>query len=119
MLERMGYAVATADDGAKGLAAFRSIRPALVLTDIVMCEMDGIEVIRELRRGWPETKIVAMSGSGPLGNTELIDLATTSGANASVQKPIDRQSLKEILDALLPVQCEAAGVMGGARPSPA
>jgi CheY-like chemotaxis protein len=119
MLERMGYAVATAEDGIKGLAAFRSIRPALVLTDIVMSEMDGIEVIRELRRKSPETKIVAMSGSGPLGSTDLVDLAVKLGANASIQKPIDRQALKEILSTLLDVGGHQAGAPAETRPSAA
>lgn len=117
MLERMGYAVETADDGAKGMAAFRSIRPAAVLTDIVMCEMDGIELIRELRRRWPDVKIVAMSGSGPIGNTALIDLAVKLGANASIQKPIYRETLREILSTLLHAECTSVSTAAG--PSPA
>ena len=101
MVERMGYTVVTAADGAQGLAAFRAIHPALVLTDIVMREKDGIEVIRELRDEYPDVKIIAMSGSGPLGNSDLTDLAVKLGADASMQKPIDRETLKEILGTLL------------------
>lgn len=101
MVERMGYAVVTAADGFQGLATFRAIHPALVLTDIVMSEKDGIEVIRELRGEYPDVKIIAMSGSGPLGNSDLIDLAVKLGADASMQKPIDRETLKEILGTLL------------------
>src|SRR6185436_7733940 len=58
------YHVREAGNGHEGLRLMRE-RPAhLVITDIVMPDMEGIETIRHLRRDYPSTKIVAISGGG-------------------------------------------------------
>src|SRR5215472_11066563 len=62
MLEDHGFRVLTAQNGVRGLRVFREHRPAAVLTDILMPEKDGIETIVELRRSYPGTKIIALSG---------------------------------------------------------
>jgi CheY-like chemotaxis protein len=49
ILERKGYQVLVAGDGARGLRIFRSERPDLVITDIIMPEKEGLETIREIR----------------------------------------------------------------------
>jgi response regulator receiver domain-containing protein len=68
MLHRMlvgaGYVVQDAADGKAGLAAYRQQPSDLVMTDIVMPDMEGLEVIRELRRYDAGVKIIAMSGGG-------------------------------------------------------
>lgn len=49
MLEAEGYEVVSAEDGRRGLAVFRSAKPDLVVTDIIMPEKEGIETIRDIR----------------------------------------------------------------------
>src|ERR1700693_779947 len=82
ILEDEGYSVTCAEDGRRGLEAFRKLRPDLVVTDIVMPEKEGIETILELRSIWPRGPIIAISGGGRTGNTDYLRLAQGMGANA-------------------------------------
>ena len=111
LLEDHGFHVVTAIDGTDGLEKFRQIKPAVVLTDIIMPEKEGIGLIRELRRESPTVKIVAMSGSGRFGDMEVIEIATKLGANAGLQKPFGDLQLIDAIRALLepmPAQAPAA-----------
>jgi two-component system, chemotaxis family, chemotaxis protein CheY len=101
LLETYGFQVALARDGAQGLAAFRRIEPDLVLTDIVMPNQDGIETILTMRRERPQTKIIAMSGRGSVGNTEYIDIAARLGADVAIPKPLEAAKLIAAAQALM------------------
>lgn len=57
-----GYHVATAPDGVAGLRAHLSFRPDLVISDIVMPIMDGVEMVRTLRQRDPRLKVIFVSG---------------------------------------------------------
>ena len=59
VLEREGYDVADASDGKQGLRVFMENPADMVVTDLVMPEKEGIEIIMELRRDFPELKIIA------------------------------------------------------------
>jgi CheY-like chemotaxis protein len=96
-----GYEVLTAADGRAGLAIFEKTAPALVLTDIIMPEQDGLGAIAEMRRARPDVRIVAMSGGGRVGNTDFLKLATKLGANAALPKPFDDTELLAVIGALL------------------
>lgn len=101
MLQPHGFAVSCAGDGMSGLKAFRATDPLLVLTDLIMPEMEGIEMIRCMRQEKPKTKIVAMSGSGKIGATSFLEMATLLGADAALQKPFDSDTLFAVLDSVL------------------
>jgi len=93
ILEDEGFAVTCAEDGRKGLAAFRQSRPDVVVTDMVMPENEGIETIIELRSIWPHGPIIAMSGGGRTGNTDYLRLARGMGADAILMKPFEPAEL--------------------------
>jgi len=93
VFEACGIAIATARDGLAGLEAFRRISPAVVLTDIIMPEQDGIGLIMEMRRERPGVKIIAMSGSGRIGKLDFLTVAKSLGADSVVQKPFDIDEL--------------------------
>jgi CheY-like chemotaxis protein len=95
ILESEGYRVVSAEDGRRGLTAFRHERPDLVITDIIMPEKDGIEIITELRRMRPEVRILAISGGGRIGNTDFLRIAERLGAAGAVAKPFDPDELIE------------------------
>jgi DNA-binding response OmpR family regulator len=88
-LADLGYEVVVADDGERGLRLFRSEKPDLVITDIIMPEKEGIQTIVEMRREQPSTKIIAISGGGRIGNADFLKVARSMGANDVIAKPVD------------------------------
>jgi DNA-binding response OmpR family regulator len=101
MLGDHGFPVLTANDGVRGLEMFREYKPAVVLTDILMPEQDGIEVIMTMRRERPGVKIIAISGSGRIGSTDFLTMARKLGADAAFEKGRNASELLELLKAML------------------
>jgi DNA-binding response OmpR family regulator len=93
ILESEGFQVALAGDGREGLRLMRSLQPRLVITDIIMPEMEGIETIREMRRERSDLKIMAISGGARMGNANFLDMARTMGADAIMEKPFEPEDL--------------------------
>lgn len=85
-----GYEVLLAADGEQALKMARVLRFDLVLTDLVMPEMEGIEIIRRMRKEQPELKIIAMSGA--FGG-EFLKVAKLLGANSTLAKPVAPEEL--------------------------
>lgn len=92
-LEREGYEVAEAADGRQALALYRREPGGVVLADIIMPEMEGIETILQLRREYPDVQIIAMSGGGHIGPQSYLASARQCGAQYAFTKPIDRDQL--------------------------
>lgn len=101
ILTAEGHSVIEANDGGAGLRAFRTADPALVITDILMPDKEGIETIRELRSGHPDLKIIAISGGGQSGKLNFLDIAKTFGANFVLQKPFKADALRDAVDCLI------------------
>ena len=93
VLEDGGYEVTSAEDGRVGLASFRRAPPDLVITDIIMPEKEGIQTITEMRGERPDTKIIAISGGGRIGNTDFLRIARHLGAMDVIPKPFDPDDL--------------------------
>ena len=96
-LERAGYEVVEATDGRAGIQLQHATLADVIITDILMPEQEGLETIRELRRDFPTTKIIAISGGGQLGNYNFLTIAEHLGARRVLQKPF---GLREMLDAV-------------------
>ena len=101
LVRAMGWRTVEAEDGLSGLALYRRHQPDLVLVDILMPGLDGIETIVQLRHLAPDAKIVAMSGGGEIGKTECIAAAIRFGADVGLQKPFDAASLAQAVEDLL------------------
>ena len=101
ILEREGFSVEVASDGAAGIDMFHKNPPDLVITDIFMPDRDGITIIRELKRSHPRTKIIAMTGGGPTRMMEVSSAATFFGADQILLKPFERESLLAAVNAVL------------------
>jgi CheY-like chemotaxis protein len=93
IFERAGHRVADASDGAAALKAVRESPPDLVVTDVMMPVMDGVELIRRLRSE-PATACIPILAAS--GDSHLAD-----GADAAVPKPYEWRHLVEVADALL------------------
>jgi len=100
-LSKAGYQVIAAGDGVEGLNLFREKNPALVITDIVMPQKEGLQTIIELKQEAPGVKVIAMSGGGRYCNADYLKLAKKFGARRTVSKPFMRDellaSVKEVL----------------------
>jgi signal transduction histidine kinase len=85
----------TAGNGLQGVQLFRSIRPAIVITDISMPELDGLSMAAEIKSLCPETIIIAVTAS-----SETRDLlqAIEIGVNHYVLKPLDFGRISTVLD---------------------
>ncbi|MCX6955403.1 MAG: response regulator [Verrucomicrobia bacterium] len=99
VLRSVGYSVMVATDGRKALALFHAEPADLIVTDIVMPDQDGLEVIMALHREQPELPIVAISGAKP----ELyLGLAARLGARRTLSKPFSPETLLRAVADLLP-----------------
>ncbi len=100
LLKMEGYEVEHAIDGMVGFSTATSEHPDLIVTDIQMPRMDGIEMIKRIRDSRPisKTPIIVMSAYGK----RLINDAIEAGADAFVEKPIDLDNLLATIKSKLP-----------------
>ena len=92
-VEHFGHTVIEARDGTEGLALFQHANADLVITDIVMPEKEGFEVLRELRRTHPPVKIIAISGAGRDSGAAYLQTARLMGAAKVLAKPFSADVL--------------------------
>ncbi len=78
-----------------GRAALRTLNeaPDVLLTELSMPEGDGIELITAVRRAYPTTRILAISGKRTVGGLDLLNLAAMLGAEATLQKPVGPEDI--------------------------
>ncbi len=100
-LKDEGYRVEVAASGKEGLDAIRSERPDLVLLDIWMPQMDGIETLRLIKAEWSDQIVIMMSGHG---NIETAVRATKLGAFDFIEKPLSLERLLVMIQNVSSVQ---------------
>ena len=101
IMERVGHEVVQAEDGLAGIQALEDFDPDLVITDINMPEMDGIEVIMGLLQSRPELPIIAISGGGRVDKGSLLEDAAACGAGKTLRTPFELAELVEAVNASL------------------
>jgi DNA-binding response OmpR family regulator len=97
-----GHSVIEASDGREGLDHFRRGGADLVVTDIVMPETEGLEVLREIRTAQPPVPVIAISGGGLGSGEDYLAMATALGAAKVILKPFPPAVLIAAIDELLP-----------------
>jgi CheY-like chemotaxis protein len=100
-LTKSGYAVHHVANGKLALEYLREHECELVMTDIIMPEMDGIELIARMKREFPGPRIVAMTGGGLMESGDYLQTAKLMGANASLSKPCSIELLLETVKSAL------------------
>ena len=100
VLELDGHQIATFDDGERALAHVNRHPVELLITDIFMPEVDGLQIIREIRRRRLKMPIVAMSGVD-FGGQDYLGVAEKFGAFATLKKPFSPGVLRDLVAALL------------------
>jgi len=96
-----GYNVVQAADGDEGLQMYRTQDFDLVITDLIMPDKEGIQIIRELRKENSKIRIIAMSAGGRGGATDYLKWARLMGAKQCLSKPIKREELLNAVSAVL------------------
>lgn len=89
-LEACGHQVLTAENEVQGLEVFRSLKPAIVLTDIKMPGKDGFDVLRQIKAIAPQTEVIVITGHG---DKDLAKQALALKASAFFNKPLDTEAL--------------------------
>ncbi len=97
-LEEVGYRVLTASTGESGLETFRTERPPLVITDIQMPGISGIEVLKAIKKETPETLVIVITA---YGSVEKAVEAMKLGAYDYLTKPFGRDELRLTVDKAL------------------
>jgi len=101
VLRRAGYAVRVAIDGIEASNFYRSHPTDLIITDLIMPEKEGLEMIRELRKDYPQARIIAMSGGGRTGTMNCLEVARAFGAQQVLEKPFPHQEMLEAIRRVL------------------
>jgi len=103
-LASFGHTVIEARNGNEGLAMFKQAKPDLVITDMVMPEKDGLEVLWFLfARQLPPVKVIAISGDDRQLSANNLKMAKFMGAAKVLTKPISNEVLIATINKLLPV----------------
>jgi CheY-like chemotaxis protein len=108
VLERAGYTVIEATDGVEGIRRFHENPVNLIITDLIMPNKDGIGMIIELKKEFPDIKIIAMSGGGLNRPEGYLRGAQKLGAACTLSKPINRQELLRAVKDTLGAKPEAS-----------
>lgn len=108
LFERAGYDVDVAENGETGLDRYRLCPADVVVTDMTMPVQGGLQTLAELKRDYPNSKVIAMSGGWPDSAVDPLMVARDLGADRTLAKPF------EILDMLSAV----AALMGASGRDP-
>ena len=98
ILKKEGHEVSLAENGKVGLAVFEKVHPELVITDVLMPEVEGLETIRQLRQLNPELPIIAITGGGRVGADVCLLTAKKFGAFKTFKKPVPKEELFAAID---------------------
>jgi len=112
VLEDAGYEVLEAANGRSGLEVFDHSDPDIIVTDLLMPEMDGIETIIELKRRRCGAKILAISGEGGVRHPDLLGFARRLGADHALAKPFAPDGFLGAIRSLLASGPPAAAIAG-------
>ncbi len=100
-LENERHAVLDASDGELGMQILERETVDVVITDIFMPELDGIQTLREIRKRFPAVRVIAMSGGDSTGLLDLRKDAELLGAVKSLQKPFTAREIVDVVRAVL------------------
>lgn len=101
MLREAGYVVSEAEDGDIALRRLEGEPVDLAILDLLMPNKEGVETIQEIKRRWPRTKIIAISGGGRVDAGYLLPLAKAMGADAVYKKPLTAEPFLRMVDEAL------------------
>jgi len=99
-LRRAGHLVVTTSNGVEAQQALSAARFEVVVTDIFMPEMDGLELIRHICGTSPDTPIIAVSGGSSIMGQGFLPIALALGADVVLRKPVLPRALCQAVEGL-------------------
>ena len=100
-LKAAGHDVLSAMNGRSALSILPKVKYDLVVTDIVMPDIEGLELIRSIRKVDPTAKIIAMSGGGRGPADDYLTMARNFGAAQTLEKPFTMETLTKTVESVL------------------
>ena len=101
LLKKDGYDVISTDSGTEGMNLFFKDPTDIVITDIVMPDVEGTQVIQKLIKDYPEVKIIVISGYGSGGAVDYFDFVKSLGIKHVFQKPFDNKEFLNTVKLLI------------------
>ena len=98
VLQITGHEVVEASNGKMGLKLYLENPTDLIITDLIMPEKEGIEMILEIKGNNPNAKIIAISGGGKVLADDYLCLARGLGAVSTLSKPFSRDKMLEVVN---------------------
>jgi DNA-binding NtrC family response regulator len=118
-LAKLGYQVVEAANGHEALERQQTEPAVVMVTDLIMPDMEGIETIQEFHSRHPAVKIIAMSGGGRANAVDFLKVASVFGAARTLAKPFAISDLAAAIIELLPAGDPAVkAAQRGDRPAP-
>jgi DNA-binding NtrC family response regulator len=94
ILQMEGYTILSTADGPRGIAIYKEERPDVVLLDLGLPSMNGLEVLRKIRSFDDKAKVIVVTG---YGSAESVEVAYRSGAWDFVQKPFNNADVLRLI----------------------
>ena len=101
LLGLSGYHIQTAVNGKDGLVQFENFEPNLVITDLVMPEVEGIEMLQRLRKQKSDVPVIVLSGGNRGDANSYLKAADMLGAIKTFKKPVDNGELLKAVESIL------------------
>lgn len=101
ILEADGHVISVARNGVEGLNMALRGDMDLVVTDIIMPDKEGVEMIKDLKARLPDLPVIAISGGGRTRNLNFLEIAQHFGADAVLAKPFTPDALQGVVASLL------------------
>lgn len=95
------HRVIEAGDGEEAIQLIRAEKPDLALVDLFMPRKEGLETIMQLRRQFPDLKLIAISGGNPTHGMSFLELAQRLGAHRTLAKPFAMQDVLSAVNGLI------------------
>lgn len=100
-LQRSGYRTLEAGDGREALEVLARHEVSVMVTDVIMPDVEGIELLQQVRRAHPGLRSIAISGGGRLDPEFCLHLAQVNGAARTLTKPFSLAELTSMVDEVL------------------
>jgi len=95
------YDISLAENGIQATDLLKENKYDLVIMDVIMPEKEGIETLIEIKKIYPELKIIIMSGGGKIGPQSYLKIAKAVGADEVIEKPFDLSDLHKLVIKLI------------------